>query len=299
MQRTNGEGRGPELALVGGARSGTSFLAAYLADHPDVDLSSVKEPNFFSRHYDRGFDWYAEHFAAPRPGVVRMDASTTYTFPQFPDALPRLAKADPNLVVYVVRDPLERAYSHYRHNRHYFEIEDADDFGAAVRDNPLFLGTSDFTHWLSKLHELFDDDRVLVAPFDLISEDCAYVASTICGKLGLDPWINQSQDNATAHKNNVVSFRNGALRVISDKMRQSSVYPAVRKTIGPARIRKIRSMLTKEIPAPTLEEALAGCDASLRDELAAFSQATRAAVDAELAAQDERLGLDWRSRWTR
>ena len=53
MAQSSVHGRGPDLAIVGSARSGTTFLAAQLAEHPSIDAGAVKEPNFFSREYGR------------------------------------------------------------------------------------------------------------------------------------------------------------------------------------------------------------------------------------------------------
>ena len=36
---------GPNFILAGAAKSGTTALARYLADHPEVFLSKPKEPN--------------------------------------------------------------------------------------------------------------------------------------------------------------------------------------------------------------------------------------------------------------
>ena len=52
----------PNLFVVGAAKAGTTALYDYLAQHPQVFLSRVKEPMFFSRedYYARGLDWYED-----------------------------------------------------------------------------------------------------------------------------------------------------------------------------------------------------------------------------------------------
>ena len=86
---------GPDVAVVGAARSGTTYLAAQLAAHPMIDAPAVKEPNFYSRYLDKGEAWYDDLFPPRAPGHLRLDASVSYTFPHFPDALAALAKASP------------------------------------------------------------------------------------------------------------------------------------------------------------------------------------------------------------
>ena len=79
------------MAIVGAARSGTTYLAAQLGAHPCIDPGAVKEPNYYSREFERGRSWYDGLYAPSTPGMYRLDASTSLTFPQFPEALGRLA----------------------------------------------------------------------------------------------------------------------------------------------------------------------------------------------------------------
>ena len=85
------------MAIVGAARSGTTYLAAQLGAHPCIDPGAVKEPNYYSREFERGRSWYDGLYAPSTPGMYRLDASTSLTFPQFPEALGRLA-ADVNAI---------------------------------------------------------------------------------------------------------------------------------------------------------------------------------------------------------
>src|SRR3712207_3518880 len=156
----------PDIVLAGAARSGTTFLAARLSRHPAIDGGAVKEPDFFSKHLSRGTEWYDGLFTSRKDGLLRLDASMSYTVPQYPEALNQLAAAAPHaFVIYAVRDPLARAVSHYRLLRDYFHVDSHTDFGSALRDNPVYLGTSDYSHWLPQLYGHWPKERVLVAPF--------------------------------------------------------------------------------------------------------------------------------------
>ena len=142
-------GAGPDLAIVGAARSGTSLLAAHFTAHPQIDASAVKEPNYFSRQFDEGPEWYESYFSPRSEDLYRLDASVSYTYPQFPDAIDRLVSASPAaLVIYVVRDPIQRAVSHYQFYRHYFEREPAASFGEALARDSFYADVSDYRRWL-------------------------------------------------------------------------------------------------------------------------------------------------------
>ena len=175
------------MAIVGAARSGTTYLAAQLGAHPCIDPGAVKEPNYYSREFERGRSWYDGLYAPSTPGVYRLDASTSLTFPQFPEALGRLADDSPDVfVIYVVRDPLPRAVSHYLYLRNYFHIEVAPTFGAAIGANPIYVGTSNYADWLPRILAHFPPERLLVVPFELVTLAQPVVAHATFGILGLD-----------------------------------------------------------------------------------------------------------------
>ncbi len=108
----------PDIVIVGGQRCGTTSLFRYLAAHPDVVTPRSKELNALSLHYGKGPGWYAGHFPAVLPHERALEASPLYLAdPRVPArAAERLPDA---LFVALLRDPVERAYSHYLHNLEY------------------------------------------------------------------------------------------------------------------------------------------------------------------------------------
>lgn len=108
----------PDVVVIGGQRCGTTSLFRYLAAHPDVVTPRSKELNALSLHYGKGAGWYAGHFPAKLPHQRALEASPLYLVdPRVPArAAERLPDA---LYVALLRDPVERAYSHYLHNLEY------------------------------------------------------------------------------------------------------------------------------------------------------------------------------------
>ena len=107
----------PTFALIGAMKAGTTTISAVLDSHPDVFMCSPKEPQFFTTRWARGIGWYESLFARAGDAIARGDASTSYTdYPRKPEAAERMATVTPDaLLVYVVRDPIQRMRSHYRH----------------------------------------------------------------------------------------------------------------------------------------------------------------------------------------
>ncbi|MBO0608592.1 sulfotransferase domain-containing protein [Myceligenerans salitolerans] len=120
---------GPDFLLIGGKRAGSTSLYFALLDHPRVmplfpsarwlpKDNHTKGVHYFDSHHDRGSAWYRSHFPASsrRGGKVVGEGSPYYLF--HPLAAERAAREAPDArILLVVRDPVERAFSHYRERR--------------------------------------------------------------------------------------------------------------------------------------------------------------------------------------
>ena len=287
---------GPDIVIAGAARSGTSSLAAQLGTHPDVDPGKVKEPNYFSRGLDKGAQWYDALYQPRRRGLLRLDASVSYTSPLHPEALDRLAAESPSaFVVYVVRDPIQRAVSHFLFRRHYFHLESAPDFGTALRGGSYYVDGSDYSRWLTLLTATFPPQQLLVVPFEVVTAAVLEVTATIHAELKLDA-STAAAEQAAHHRNPVVEYRTEGMRRAASLLRQSSLYPRLRSAVGGTRLRRIRGVVTRRAAVPTAEEAIASCAASELEQLRELQVRSGAAVLAHLDEQDQRLGLSWRDR---
>jgi len=136
---------GPELLVVGAKRGGTTSLWRYLDSHPGMlatfpRAEHVKGTYFFDEGWSRGEDWYRSHFATTwtrhrvgnRLGYppATFEASPYYLF--HPHAPSRAHQVVPNaLIVAVLRDPVERAFSHWKERRHHTEDLSFEDALAA------------------------------------------------------------------------------------------------------------------------------------------------------------------------
>lgn len=104
----------PTFITIGTAKSGTTSLHLYLAEHPEIAMSSEKEPMCFERP-----DWvermaeYTELFEEPRD--VRGESSTAYSaYPWVPEIPDRVRAVIPDVkLIYCVRDPIDRMVAHY------------------------------------------------------------------------------------------------------------------------------------------------------------------------------------------
>lgn len=114
----------PDFLIIGAQRGGTSSLYRYLGDHPQIVPSLRKETEYLSRRYASGISWYKAHFPlrARLVGRTRLTGTKTLTFEATPDyiyythAPARAAAILPEAkIIVLLRDPVERAHSHYQH----------------------------------------------------------------------------------------------------------------------------------------------------------------------------------------
>jgi hypothetical protein len=107
----------PDFFVIGAAKAGTTSLYALLDRHPGIFMPEIKEPEFFARDdlYGQGIEGYAEKFAAARADQIVGEASTIYSLaPFFPKTAERIHRHVPDAkLIYVMRQPVERAYSFY------------------------------------------------------------------------------------------------------------------------------------------------------------------------------------------
>ena len=110
----------PSFIIIGAAKSATTSLATALGCHPDIQISQSMEPKFFGRNYLRGWEWYANQFEADPRRPLRGEASTMYSssygsYVRTPELIRHHLGCIP--LVYLVRHPLRRIESHWRHWR--------------------------------------------------------------------------------------------------------------------------------------------------------------------------------------
>ena len=110
----------PNFIVIGAAKSATTSLASVFRKHSQVHFSSAKEPKFFGRNYERGWSWYSHFFEEGKDKPLRGEASTMYssTYRSF-RYTPQLIKHHLGeiKIIYVIRHPLQRIVSHWRHYR--------------------------------------------------------------------------------------------------------------------------------------------------------------------------------------
>ena len=128
----------PNFLIIGFVKCGTTSLYEYLIQHPSVYAPTGKEIDYFDRFHKRGNNWYKNKFPLQiqkfliknfyKKNFVTGEATPRYI--EHPHALKRIKKTLPNAkFIVLLRNPIDRAYSHYNQNIHldyeYRSFEDA------------------------------------------------------------------------------------------------------------------------------------------------------------------------------
>jgi hypothetical protein len=118
-RRLRGSGSLPGFVVIGAQRAGTTTLFFHLRRHPAIGDASRKEVHFFDSEYARGDDWYRSFFpsdAAMRRKGERFAGEATPSYLFHPLAPARAAELLPDAgFLVMLRDPVDRAWSHYAH----------------------------------------------------------------------------------------------------------------------------------------------------------------------------------------
>jgi len=153
--------RADHFIIAGGQRCGTTLLYRLLAEHPEIEMARPMrpEPKFFLRDDAEalGLESYAKYFSARRPGVRLLgEKSTSYI--ERPQAAVRIRRLLPGArVVFILRDPVDRAISNYWFSRNH-GVETLDMVEAFRLEE---AGSRDY-----------DRDRFSVSPFSYVHRGC-------------------------------------------------------------------------------------------------------------------------------
>jgi Sulfotransferase domain len=211
----------PNFLIVGAMRSGTTSLARYLGDHPDIFMATVKEIEFFDLNFDKGLDWYAAHFTHANGKQAWGEATQTYMYE--PTARERMARTLPRaLLIAILRDPVDRAYSHYWHNR--ARKRESLEFGDALAAEPMRLRSADlntrlrfsyadrsrYLGQLRALATLYPRERIMVLLFERLRADPLSSYADACRFLGVNPRF--APGNLGSAINRYGEFRSTAVR---------------------------------------------------------------------------------------
>ena len=211
----------PNFFIVGAAKSGTTSLYAYLNQHPEVYMSPIKEPNYFASDIDQGaireevkarikmlnvdeyikgdmnktmhrafitsFDQYLALFRFAKNEKAIGEASASYLFSK--TAATNIFQYNSKAkIIVVLRQPVERAYSHYLMDQRMaltnYSFEDAlsEEKKHPVRNwgaTSLYLELGLYSEQVKRYVDLFPPQQILI----ILNEDLRQSTEAIMKKV--------------------------------------------------------------------------------------------------------------------
>jgi hypothetical protein len=204
-----------DLVIAGVPKAGTGSLFAYLAQHPDICASDLKETGYFN-HYNPQrhtgpvppIETYARHFAHWSGERYALEATPTYSYGGRPviQAI-RTVLGRPRIII-SLRDPADRLWSAYTFQRSVgnnarigsfeqyvatLEQRHRDGIQPVPRDGLHGLRIGFYADYLGGWFDEFGDDLRIVFLEDLRRDPRTEVAA-LFRWLEIDPGVAESLD---------------------------------------------------------------------------------------------------------
>jgi len=202
------------LIIPGAAKSGTSSLHEYLNAHAGINMSTIKEPHFFSidRQFQKGVDFYNSLYENNKPACRYYGESSTTYLNSFESHLKIKALIPGAKFIIILRNPIDRLYSHYQwmYNLSYesspFKKAIEEDKNVVFNPNKSingcyknYLGSSLYAKSIDHLQSLFGKENVLILTTENLHANLDHTLSAISHFLKLPPFpaINKIEVNKT------------------------------------------------------------------------------------------------------
>ncbi len=233
----------PDFFIVGAAKAGTTSLYWYLNEHPEIFMSPIKEPHFFSKdfnfnlfrnEYKRVYESFNKDYFKQKELKFRHiayiddfndylklfqkagdriagEASTGYLYSKI--AANEMKKLIPDAkIIIVLRDPVERAYSHFLMKLREGEIsnmnfleEVLEDYNAPQKGwgiSHLYVELGLYYEQVKRFYNIFPESNIKVVLFDEFKKNENAVCKDIFKFLG----VNENEYIDFSLKSNTAKF---------------------------------------------------------------------------------------------
>ena len=158
----------PNFLYIGTSKAGSTWIYRLLARHPQVFIAPAKGTYYFDHHFDRGLQWYQDHFRRADHQSVVGELSHSYLYSR--EAAQRIRELLPSAKLMVcLREPVDRAFSDYLDLVKNGRFEGT--FAQALQDVPALTEKGTYATQLSMYLEYFPRAQLHVALFDELKEN--------------------------------------------------------------------------------------------------------------------------------
>jgi hypothetical protein len=261
---------GPNFFIVGAAKAGTTAIHAALQQHPQIYMSGVKEPGYFSPDISITTKWngdlasYLSLFADAGGAKVRGESSPAYLYSTM--AAARISEFDPDArIVIVLRNPVDVIAACYAEARKW-GTEPSRSLAAAVqaarsRKAPdarpsdawlRYFDVVDFSAQVERYLKAFPPQNLYITRHDDLAADPRGFIQSVLGFLDVT-----HLELTVGRANPSTSYRSAALqRLLMRPYAVGSPTPAIRSQRFRRRLLMLNHSATAPKPSPDLRAAL-------------------------------------------
>jgi hypothetical protein len=275
----------PNLFIVGQPKSGTTALHQFLGQHPEIYMSSIKEPHFFcadfhlesdraygkQRFYDfRSESAYLQLFSKAKNVKIAGESSTNYLYSQV--AAEKIYNFNPDAkIIIVLREPAQFLYSLHSHYVKFTEENEPDFLTALALEtkrqqeetlsprvtSPSYLYYSQRVQYyqqVKRYRDRFKPEQIKVIIFEEFKSANERIFSEILEFLGVES--NFTPEYAAINVNKEVKFKainnlinNPVAKSISKNLLSQEFNDFVRDNI-------VEKLLWHQAPKATMPEEI-------------------------------------------
>jgi DNA-binding transcriptional ArsR family regulator len=204
---------------IGPQKAATTWIYRCFREHPAVACPPTGAIHYYDIFYAKGEDWYARHFKAARSNQLTFDP--TFTYIRSPWAPRRIAADNPDAkIICFLRNPVDRAFSHYWHEKKKGKI--TFEFGEVLENYDLFSSWIEpgfYAEHLERYLKHFSRDQLLCLPFRLLKRDDEEFLRRILTFIDVDPsfqpsWLGEKANEAGGRR----TFTNAAWRRVRRRL---------------------------------------------------------------------------------
>jgi hypothetical protein len=194
---------------IGPQKSATTWVYDCLKEHPEVVVSKSDTVHYYDMFYHKGREWYKNHFPVDTSGKKVFDPTCTYI--RSPWAPRRIAAEYPEAkFILCLRNPIDRAFSHYWHEKKKQKI--AFEFKEVLENYDLYsswIETGMYAEHIERYLQYFDREQFLFLKFEDLKQDPEQLLHRILTFIDIDtnfrPSILDKKSNAATGKKTLIN----------------------------------------------------------------------------------------------
>ena len=216
-----------DFFIVGAPKAGTTSLYHYLSEHPETDMSILKEPNYFSEKSIKDNDLYYKsypikklsryHSLFKNNNLIKGEASVSYLY--YKDVAKSIKAYNSSArIIIMLRDPIERAFSHYLMDFRLGLINDTFENIIFQKSNlsnsktyfQQYVKLGEYTNQIKRYFNEFPSEQILVVDYDDFKNKTSDIVKKVYKFLKIDinfsPELNNKHNARFIVNNRLLKF---------------------------------------------------------------------------------------------